>query len=181
MHKIYTLAHIHNLIDMSTTNESKTIYGGFWIRFVAFIIDSIIIDFLEIIIILPILGAFGVSIGGLEGLRNMENWTDVALVSLIAGVSGTLIITSLVVQWLYYALMHSSNWQATLGKRAVGLKVVDGNDVRINFTTASLRYLGKIVSGLILCIGFIMAAFSVKKQALHDMIASTYVIRVKNL
>lgn len=166
---------------MSTTNESKTIYGGFWIRFVAFIIDSIIIDFLEFIIILPILGAFGVSIGGLEGLRNMENWTDIALVSLIAGVSGTLIIISLVVQWLYYALMHSSKWQATLGKRAVGLKVVDGNDLRINFTTASLRFLGKIVSSMILCIGFIMAAFSVKKQALHDMIASTYVIRVKNL
>ena len=79
--------------------------------------------------------------------------------------------------WLYEALMESSRWQATLGKRAVGLRVVDLGGRHISFGRATARHFAKILSSLILNIGFIMAGFTEKKQALHDLIAGTLVVR----
>jgi uncharacterized RDD family membrane protein YckC len=79
--------------------------------------------------------------------------------------------------WLYYALMESSSFQATVGKRALGLKVTGMNGDPISFGTASIRYFGKILSHLIFSIGYIMAAFTEKKQALHDILAGCLVIR----
>lgn len=79
--------------------------------------------------------------------------------------------------WMYYALMESSSYQGTLGKRALGLKVTDLGRARITFGSATIRYFSKILSALMLHIGFIMAAFTEKKQALHDIIASCLVIR----
>ena len=74
--------------------------------------------------------------------------------------------------WLYWALMESSAWQATLGKKLFGLKVTDLQGRRISFARASGRYFGKIVF-----VGFIMVAFTEKKQALHDMIAGCLVVK----
>jgi uncharacterized RDD family membrane protein YckC len=82
-----------------------------------------------------------------------------------------------ILHWLYFALMESSTWQATLGKKALGLEVTDLEGKRIGFGRASGRFFGKILSVLILWIGFIMAGFTEKKQALHDMLAGTLVIR----
>jgi uncharacterized RDD family membrane protein YckC len=83
----------------------------------------------------------------------------------------------MVLNWLYYALLESSTWQATLGKKALGLEVTDVEGRRISFGRASGRFFAKIISTLILFIGFIMAGFTEKKQALHDIIAGTLVIR----
>jgi len=82
-----------------------------------------------------------------------------------------------VLNWLYYALLESSAWQATLGKKALGLEVTDMQGMRISFGRATGRFFAKIISSIILFIGFIMAGFTEKKQALHDMIAGTLVIR----
>jgi uncharacterized RDD family membrane protein YckC len=82
-----------------------------------------------------------------------------------------------VVGWLYFALMESSSHQATLGKMALGIRVTDLQGGRLTFGRATARFFGKIVSGLICYIGFIMAAFTERKQALHDMIAGTLVVR----
>jgi len=60
---------------------------------------------------------------------------------------------------------------------ALGLKVTDVNGNRLTFATASLRYFSKILSRLFMMIGYIMAGFTPKKQALHDYIANTYVVR----
>jgi len=79
-------------------------------------------------------------------------------------------------QWLYYALMESSSRQGTLGKMALRIIVTDLDGKRISFGKASGRYFGKIISGIILYIGFIMIAFTEKKQGLHDMLASTLVV-----
>jgi uncharacterized RDD family membrane protein YckC len=72
--------------------------------------------------------------------------------------------------------MESSSKQATLGKLALGIVVTDLNGNRISFGRATGRYFGKIVSGMIFAIGYIMAGFTEKKQALHDMIASCLVV-----
>ena len=82
-----------------------------------------------------------------------------------------------VLNWLYYALLESSAWQATLGKKALGLEVTDMQGLRIRFGRATGRFFAKIISSIILFMGFIMAGFTEKKQALHDMIAGTLVIR----
>jgi uncharacterized RDD family membrane protein YckC len=88
-----------------------------------------------------------------------------------AGFIGTL------VGWLYFAGMESSGRQATLGKSAMGLVVTDMNGNRISFLRATGRYFAKILSALILLIGYIIAAFTARKQALHDMLASTLVLK----
>jgi uncharacterized RDD family membrane protein YckC len=88
----------------------------------------------------------------------------------------TAILVILILQWLYYALMESSNKQATLGKLALGIVVTDLSGGRISFGRATGRYFGKIISGLILYIGFIMAGLTEKKQALHDIMASCLVV-----
>jgi len=83
-----------------------------------------------------------------------------------------------IVQWLYFAGMESSTRQATFGKAAMSLRVTDGNGQPLTFGHATGRFFAKIVSGMIpLAIGYIMAGFTAKKQALHDMIASTLVLR----
>jgi len=91
-----------------------------------------------------------------------------------------LIITgsfSTLVNWLYAALLESSSHQATLGKMALGLKVTDLEGRRISFVRATGRHFAKILSGMVLFIGFIMVGFTRRKQGLHDMVAGTLVIR----
>jgi len=83
----------------------------------------------------------------------------------------------LVLVWLYFAMMESSVYQATLGKMALGLQVTDRQGNRIGFARASGRFFGKIVSGMILLIGYMMAGWTERKQALHDMLADTLVVR----
>jgi uncharacterized RDD family membrane protein YckC len=80
-------------------------------------------------------------------------------------------------QWLYYTLMESSRYQATLGKIVVSAVVTDLNGNRISFARANGRYFGKWISGAIFYVGFLMAAFTEKQQALHDILAGTLVIQ----
>lgn len=82
----------------------------------------------------------------------------------------------LVLGWIYYAYLESSPEQSTFGKRALGLVVTDVYGNRLDFTRASIRYVGRIVSTVILYLGFVLIAFSDKKQGLHDMIAGTLVV-----
>jgi uncharacterized RDD family membrane protein YckC len=89
-------------------------------------------------------------------------------------------ILSLVVWWVYFAVLHSSKWQASIGKKAVGLKVVDENGNRISFGRATGRYFAEFLSALILGIGYMMVGWTKKKQGLHDMIAGTFVIKAEN-
>lgn len=79
--------------------------------------------------------------------------------------------------WLYYGLLESSAWQATLGKKALGLEVTDLRGTRVTFGRATGRYFARYISIMTIGIGFLMAGFTEKKQALHDIIAGTLVIR----
>ena len=87
------------------------------------------------------------------------------------------IVVKALLHWAYYSLLESSTWQATLGKKALGLEVTDLNGARISFGRATGRWAARYVSVMTLGIGNIMAGFTEKKQALHDMIAGTLVIR----
>ena len=140
-------------------------YAGFWIRFVASLIDGLVLGiplfffqmFINLLILVPVMGN--------QAQMNTANMTVV----LVNGVLSTVVTVA------YYALMESSLKQATLGKMVVGVKVVDENGGRLSLGRAILRYIGKFLSA-IFYIGYIMAAFTERKRALHDFIAKTYVV-----
>ncbi|PYV85275.1 MAG: RDD family protein [Acidobacteria bacterium] len=144
-------------------------YGGFWIRFVAAIIDALALG----IVVWPVSGMLALMIGVAGGRVDMPGIG-------IHLVRGIVIWTMfLCAGWIYEAAMESSSKQATLGKMALRLKVTDEHGSRISFARASARYFSKILSRMILMIGYIMAGFTARKQALHDMIAGTLVVRTQ--
>jgi len=102
---------------------------------------------------------------------------SVATGSVVAATFGTGIALGFFAPWLYEAFMMSSEWQATVGKRVMSITVTDINGKRMSFARATGRHFAKYISIFLLGIGFIVAAFSAKKQALHDMIAETLVVK----
>ncbi len=144
-------------------------YAGFWLRFVALIIDGIVIGIPLVVIYFGILGS------AMVGITHTDNPGEM-LAAILPRIF-MLGAIAVVAHWLYWALMESSSWQATLGKKALGIYVTDMEGRRISFGRASGRFFSKIISGMILYVGFIMAGFTEKKQALHDMIASCLVLR----
>jgi len=143
-------------------------YAGFWIRLVAYIIDSIIL----------LIIAFG--IGFIYGIFLAISYPEFSDYSFSRpqsiGFMIFLYIIIIVIQWIYFAYQESSSKQATIGKQALGLIVTDHNGNQLSFSKATGRWLAKILSGLILGVGLLMIGFTEKKQGLHDMIANTYVI-----
>jgi uncharacterized RDD family membrane protein YckC len=153
-------------------NISSTSYirfAGFWERFLAYCIDSIIVTLASIFVLLVI--AF--FIGFVLGLRGMDveemEGLFVGLYYMLSFISG----------WLYFTIMESSKLQATIGKKILNLAVTDVSGVRISFARSNARFWSKLISGIILCIGYIMVAFTEKHQALHDMVAGTLVVKKK--
>jgi uncharacterized RDD family membrane protein YckC len=146
-------------------------YAGFWLRFVAWIIDRIVLQFAGSIITLP----FATSMGIRELMRTHPSSPE-DFIPLFENMRKFFLII-LVLEWLYYALLESSAWQATLGKKALGLEVTDLAGARVSFGRATGRYFARYISFFTIGIGYIMAGFTAKKQALHDMIAGTLVIR----
>ncbi len=135
-------------------------YAGFWLRFVAAIVDGILVKIISFIV--GLVAAAALATGGPQAARSAG-----PLVGLIG------ICTA----WLYFALLESSGRQATFGKSMLSIKVTDLEGNRVSFGQATGRYFGKIISVLILMIGYMMAGWTEKKQALHDMLASCLVVR----
>ncbi|MBN2174803.1 MAG: RDD family protein [Bacteroidales bacterium] len=156
--------------------EKKVVYAGFWWRFLAYLIDEILISMVEWIIVLPILGVMGITIFSMQeaGISEEEMWLWMGP---MMGAMFSVIVLSIALNWLYFAIMESSKVQGTVGKMILKIKVTDYEGQRISFGRATGRFFGKIISGMILMIGYIMAGFTEKKQALHDMMAGCLVIR----
>lgn len=148
----------------------RTAYAGFWLRFVAWIIDMLILSAVFLIILMPLVFTIfrGMPYGGPMGWP--MGWPMGPRFFWFGPLN-------LVGAWLYYALFESSTWQATPGKRVLGLLVTDMQGRPISFARASARFFGKILSWVILMIGYIMAGFTAKKQALHDILADCLVLR----
>ncbi len=144
-------------------------YAGFWRRLAAYALDYAL-QFLA-----TTLAAF--LIGGVAGLTIAFSGSTVDPKSAANLLVIPLQVISLLMSWLYFTLCEASSWQATLGKRALRLRVTDLEGGRLNWARANGRYWSKLLSGLILGIGFLMIAFTERKQGLHDMIAGTLVVR----
>jgi uncharacterized RDD family membrane protein YckC len=148
----------------------KTIvYAGFWFRAVAYLLDTATVSFvLGATVLGPILrdNHVGPSVQDAWKFYTGDSPQATALLLLIQLVS-----------WLYFAAFESSPWQATPGKKVLGLRVTDLEGKRLSFIRASGRYFAKIISWLLLGLGFVLAGFTEKKQALHDMLAGCLVLR----
>ncbi|MEJ2409658.1 MAG: RDD family protein [Novosphingobium sp.] len=145
-------------------------YGGFWWRALAYFIDAIIL-YIGSMVLMMILG-IGTAFSSLAG--------EQAQIAAAMSMGFAMLAVSLIGNWLYFALMESSSLQATVGKLAVGVVVTDQNGKRISFGRATGRYFAKILSGMLLLIGYIMVAFTERKQGLHDLIAGTLVWKTRD-
>lgn len=136
----------------------KNYYAGIGSRFVAFLIDGVIISFV---------------FGFISFVTGIE--LNSGLLKVIYNPAG---ILSFLLAMSYFVYFETTDKQATLGKQAMGLKVVKQNGAKMTMQDAVIRYIGKILSAFILMIGFIMAIIDDQKQSLHDRLATTFVVNV---
>jgi len=151
-------------------------YAGFWLRFVAHMIDSLLLGIVFLVLLLPLFLLTG--LGGLLHSITPNHPPDPAAVAAFASSIALIIVGSVAAGWLYTAYFESSDWQGTIGKKVLNVVVTDLQGNRISFARASGRFFAKLISGLIpFGIGYILAGITEKKQALHDMIAGCLVLR----
>ena len=136
-------------IDNSFYSERPVFYAGFWARFAASFIDGLIVGVALIFVNLLLL-------------------KDTTLQPLF----------NVIVAWLYSALQESGPGMATIGKKALNIKVTGLHGQRISFGQATGRHFGKLISAAILLIGYFMMLWDDKRQALHDKLASTLVVTI---
>lgn len=136
-------------------------YAGFLKRFAAQLIDGFILSVCSYAL------GFGVAFVLLDEYSTAED---------VDSISGFIFLLVIVGYWLYFAIQESSEYQATIGKRALGIVVTDEYGRRLSFGRATGRYWAKWLSYLTFFIGFLIAAFTAKRQALHDLVASTLVV-----
>ncbi len=134
-------------------------YAGFWKRLAAYLIDFMLIYIVEGVL------AIGVV---------MMSPREISIVGILYGVVNFELV-SIALAWAYFALFESSPMQGTVGKYAMGIYVTDRHGDPIGFWRATARYWLKVLSNLTLMVGWIMAAFTPRKQALHDLLAGTLV------
>jgi uncharacterized RDD family membrane protein YckC len=208
---------------MPDTSTRATENAGFWMRFLAAIIDGILVSIITSIIS-SIFGLNNAMVRLNEISRSVAAGGSVEAIQNEAGALVAPILLSLVfsllVNWLYFALLESSKSQATLGKMALGLKVTNLSEQAIGFGQATWRYFAKQIPGLvslivlsfgmipiipvisdptsaaaraaagtfllvsfvsflIAVVPFLMTGFTAKKQALHDILAKTLVVKPK--
>jgi uncharacterized RDD family membrane protein YckC len=153
--------------DAYSAGVREAPYAGFWIRLAGWFVDWLLSRLLAIVI--------GIVIGLAGALL------DEVLQSKVASNVGTILSEVLLIAagWLYFGLMQSSRLQASLGQLAVGVCVTDYEGRRITFLRATGRYFASLLSYLICFVGYLMIAFTDRKQGLHDLIAGTVMVRAR--
>ncbi|MCX6351185.1 MAG: RDD family protein [Bacteroidetes bacterium] len=138
----------------------ELVYDTFGRRFFALVIDCLVLvipySVLATVLGMPIFGIYNNAFPGFS-------WVIYYM-------------ARVVVAWLYFALLESSDRNGTIGKIAVDLKVVTLTEETASFDRASLRFFAKLFSAFILFVGFLMARWTDKKQTLHDLVCGTVVI-----
>ncbi len=154
-------------------------FAGFWLRFLAALIDDVILALVLGLLFLPLLFLTGF-IATLEAFVRSAGAGRPDPAVILGFIYMVFVFAALgtLVRWLYFGYLESGEKQATWGKQALRLYVTDLRGNPISFGRASGRFFSKVVSGMIpLAIGYIMAGFTEHKQALHDMIAGCLVLR----
>lgn len=152
--------------------KKSALYGTLTARLIAFLVDTTLLVFSYSFVL------YGIS----DAQQQVYTWQDIFQ----NGVSGDELFALskilflnpyfIVMHWLYFTLLHSSQKQATIGKFTLGLRVTDLRGKRINFAQANLRYFYKLFSLIPLCLGFLLLLSTRRKQTLHDYLSRTVVV-----
>jgi len=145
----------------SPSSGSVVGYAGFWRRAAALVLDRLVLGFVNLFLFV----SYALLVSAEPDSEDMK---EIVLASAIFG---------FLLRWLYHTVMESSPLQATLGKAALGILVTDERGGRISPARANGRYWAKILSAIPLGFGFLMAGFTARRQALHDLLAGTLVVR----
>ena len=137
-------------------------HASFWKRTAAYLVDGLIYGIATMVVMLLFTWCLGTSVSN----AGASKFLAMGFLSFAVQIACYI---------LYYAWPESTSWQATIGKKLFGLKVTDLNGQRISFWRAVGRNLGMILSGLILCVGYLMCLWTEKRQCLHDMLADCLV------
>lgn len=165
-------------------SENLVRYAGFWNRFLAFIIDHIILGFIKIIFLIPFSSMFSLDFYDPFNDKKIYYTSSIAqdyqdpsvIFAVIFFYFLFILLLNAIFGWLYYTIFETSNKMATPGKMVLGIKVIDIYGNKLSFGKATGRYLGKYLSSLIVFVGYLMAAFTERKQALHDILANCLVV-----
>lgn len=143
-------------------------FAGFWLRAIAYLFDTILIS-----LVLGLIASFypATFIKMSDGASASPSLTALPQLTPIA------FVITIAATWFYYTIFEASDWQATPGKRALRLYVADLNGQRVTLARAATRNLAKIISSLTFLVGYLVAGFTERKQALHDILASCLVLR----
>jgi uncharacterized RDD family membrane protein YckC len=144
--------------------KSSIIYAGLWLRFLSALVDGAVL-------FMPLAFAEFIAVVIFKLLASGKS-SNLAILSVFFP-----LLTPVLITWLYFAVLESSSWQATVGKKAFGLYVTDLTGQRLSFARATLRTFAKYLSILTAGIGYILCGFTQRKQALHDMAAGSLVLR----
>ena len=138
--------------EVSSAAADRAAYSGFWRRFAAWVIDCAVtsVGSVALRVVAPFVGIAG----------DTRFW-----------------LVFVAAYFFYCTLLESSPWQATVGKRALGLKVTNDRGERIGFARAAVRFIAKLLSVLTLCVGYLLIVVTQRRQTLHDLIAGTLVAR----
>lgn len=148
---------------LTTPVAQGVAYAGFWMRFLAVLIDAILLLIGQLFVTIPL----GIIVGLAAPNQSAAESVSTALGALVG----------IVINWLYSALLQSSAKQATVGKMALGLKVTDLQGGRISFGRATGRFFAQYLSAIPLFLGYLIQPFTERKQALHDILVGTVVVR----
>jgi len=151
-------------------------YAGFWVRFAAISVDVIVLNLILSVLLtgaslaLPLIGI--AVLGSTDAVQAMDERQAMILGAWMAAAAG---VASLAALPIYFGIQHASRHQATIGKRCFELRVVAADGARVGLGRAAWRGLAYVLSALPLYLGFVMAAFTRDKRALHDVLAGTRV------
>lgn len=179
------------MMDQHEVSHKPIEYAGFWLRLLALFLDAIMLGIVDRFVQQPLLKLFGIYPPSPVSVEKQLDIIDMIEEGKLISVAEILqklfdipfshilsiVVFSSVMRWLYYVLFEISAWQATPGKYVLNVRVADSEGNKLNFVRASLRHFCKYISDLTLLLGYIMAGFTSRKQALHDMISGCAVIK----
>lgn len=169
-HAPYTPPTAHIAEDPQHVASDDVVLAGFWRRLAAWFIDSLIVTVAYYIV--AFIGVMIIGVGGSAMLRDADSGGMTAMF----GIMAVVYLAYPLISAAYFAGFESSGKQATLGKMAVGIKVADVDGRRLTLGRALLRWLAAVLNYLTLYIGYLIVAFTQRKQGLHDMVVGTLVV-----
>jgi len=158
--------------------EKIHVYASFWQRTCAFLIDLIILTIIALIV-----GAylqFSDAVRMMNQMIRHQPVIDPSGTLITSGIPiqviSAFLVTFVLIPWIYFAILESSQNQATLGKMTLRIVVTDLKGERITFTRATLRHFSKWISFLLFLTGFFAIIYTKKHQGLHDIVAACLVL-----